>query len=181
MAIKEIVIKGHPALNAKSTKVENIDNEILNLVQDLKDTLYSTDNGVGLAAPQIGVNKRVVFIDTRDENGPIILINPRIVKKKGKKDSEEGCLSLPGYYGFVERPSKVMVRAFNEKGEKVEYIGVAFFAAHSVMKLITLMELCTVILPLRCIEKRKKRKKSRKCKRLVLQAFYFFNCLYINT
>ncbi|TDT50949.1 peptide deformylase [Fonticella tunisiensis] len=121
MAVREIVQKGHPALKAVSEPVKRIDEEVLKLVQDLKDTLYSTDNGIGLAAPQIAVNKRVIFIDLRDETGPIVLINPQIVKSSGKQESEEGCLSYPGYYGFVERPSKVVVRGLNEKGQVVEY------------------------------------------------------------
>lgn len=122
MAVREIVIKGHPALKAVSKPVDKIDEDILKLIADLKDTLYST-TGIGLAAPQIAVNKRVVMIDLRNGMEPIILVNPKIVSKSGKQESEEGCLSHPGYYGFLERPEKVVVRGLNEKGEKVEYRG----------------------------------------------------------
>lgn len=122
MAVKEIVVKGHPALKAKSAKVEKIDDEVLGIIQDLKDTLASTEYGVGIAAPQIGINKRIIYIDLRDGSVGMALINPRIVKRKGRQESEEACLSFPGYYGYVERPAKVMVRALNEKGDKVEYI-----------------------------------------------------------
>ena len=122
MAVKKIVVKGHPALAAKSAKVENIDDEVLNIIQDLKDTLHTTENGVGIAAPQIGINKRIIYIDLRDGSQGMALINPRIVKRKGKQESEEACLSFPGYYGYVDRPAKVMVRALDENGQKVEYI-----------------------------------------------------------
>lgn len=120
MAIREIVKKGHPALKAKSEEVKAIDNEIKELIQDLKDTLYST-TGIGLAAPQIAVNKRVIMIDLRDGMEPIILINPVITKQRGKQESEEGCLSYLGYYGFLERPVEVEVEGLNEEGKKVKY------------------------------------------------------------
>jgi peptide deformylase len=122
MAIKEIVRKGHKALKTVSKPVKKIDNETLELIQDLKDTLYST-TGIGLAAPQIAVNKRVILIDLRDGMEPIILVNPEIVKKTGKQESEEGCLSYPGYYGILERPERVVVKGLNELGETVEYKG----------------------------------------------------------
>lgn len=120
MAIREIVKLGHPALKTKCTVVEKIDDEVLELIKDLKDTLYST-TGIGLAAPQIAVNKRVIFIDLRDDMEPITLINPVIVKQSGKQESEEGCLSYPGYYGLLDRPEKITVRGYNEKGQLLEY------------------------------------------------------------
>lgn len=120
MAIKEIVKLGHPALKAASAQVNEIDEEVLKLIKDLKDTLYST-TGIGLAAPQIAVNKRVIFIDLRDDSESILLINPVILKKTGSQESEEGCLSYPGYYGYLERPEKVTVRGYNEKGDLLEY------------------------------------------------------------
>ncbi|SHF26522.1 peptide deformylase [Caloramator proteoclasticus] len=120
MAVREIVKLGHPALKTKSEEVKVIDNEIKELIQDLKDTLYST-TGIGLAAPQIAVNKRVILIDLRDGMEPIVLINPEITKQRGKQESEEGCLSYPGYYGFLERPVEVEVEGLNEEGKKVKY------------------------------------------------------------
>jgi peptide deformylase len=86
----------------------------------LKDTLNDS-TGIGLAAPQIGVNKRAIVIDLRNGMDPIALVNPEITKSSGKQESEEGCLSYPGYYGFLERPKKVVVRGINEKGQLVEY------------------------------------------------------------
>jgi peptide deformylase len=121
MAVKEIVKLGHPALKAKSAVVIKIDKEILMLIKDLKDTLYNT-TGIGLAAPQIAVNKRVIFIDLRNDTEPILLINPRISRKFGIRESEEGCLSYPGFYGILERPKKVIVKGLNENGEEVKYI-----------------------------------------------------------
>ncbi|SKA90846.1 peptide deformylase [Caloramator quimbayensis] len=123
MAVREIVQKGHPALKAKSTSVAKIDDRIKGIIQDLKDTLYSTSNGIGLAAPQIGINKRIILIDMRDGMKPIVLINPRIVSYSGKQESEESCLSYIGYYGYVERPAKVIVKGLNENGEEVSYKG----------------------------------------------------------
>lgn len=120
MAIKEIVKKGHTALSAKSQAFNELDKEAQELLQNLKDTLYNS-TGIGLAAPQIGVNKRAIFIDLRDGMEPIALINPEIIKSSGKQESEEGCLSYPGYYGLLERPKKVVVRGINEKGQLVEY------------------------------------------------------------
>lgn len=120
MAVKEIVKLGHPALKKKSEEIIEIDNQTKKLIKDLKDTLYST-TGIGLAAPQIGVNKRVIFIDTRNNMEPILLINPVIKRRFGKQESEEGCLSYPGYYGMVERPKSIYVKGFNELGEEVKY------------------------------------------------------------
>jgi peptide deformylase len=120
MAVKEILKFGNPILKRTSRKVDSIDKDILALVQDMKDTLYST-TGIGLAAPQIGVLKRVILIDLRDGEEPIILANPAIVAKIGKEEEIEGCLSYPGYEGKVSRPKKVTVHGINLKGEKVEY------------------------------------------------------------
>ncbi|MCD3193829.1 peptide deformylase [Clostridium botulinum C] len=120
MAIKNIVTVENKLLRRKSKRIDRIDDEILELIQDLKDTLYSGD-GVGLAAPQIGILKRAFIIDLRDGNGPLILLNPKILKKIGKYEDGEGCLSYPGYEGIVVRPRKVVVSAMNEKGENVQY------------------------------------------------------------
>jgi peptide deformylase len=120
MAVVEIVKKGHPALKKVSAPVKDTDKHVATLIQNLKDTLYST-TGIGLAAPQIAVNKRVILIDLRNGMEPILLINPKILKKSGKVKSEEGCLSHPGYYGYLDRPEKVVVTGINENGEEVKY------------------------------------------------------------
>lgn len=120
MAIREILKLGHPILKSISSEVENIDKDTMKLIRDLKDTLYST-TGIGLAAPQIGVNKRVILIDFRNGEDPILLINPVIKRRLGSQESEEGCLSYPGYYGLLNRPRVVVVKGLNEKGEEVKY------------------------------------------------------------
>lgn len=127
MAVKEIIQFGSKILKRVSRRIQNIDGDTLNLVEDLKDTLYST-TGVGLSAPQIGVLKRVIFIDLRDGSDAIIVINPKVAVKIGRVESAEGCLSYPGYEGIVVRPKKVTVVGLNEKGESVEYTGEGLLA-----------------------------------------------------
>ena len=120
MAVKEILKFGDKRLKRVSQKVINIDKEIINVVKDMKDTLYST-TGIGLAAPQIGILKRVILIDLRDGSEAIILLNPKIVAKMGTTVGAEGCLSYPNYEGDVTRPRKVTVQGITLKGETVEY------------------------------------------------------------
>lgn len=120
MAVKEIVKLGHPALKRVSEEVKVIDDEIKGIIKDLKDTFYNTD-GIGLAAPQIGVNKRIILVDLRNDMEPILLINPVIKRRFGIQESEEGCLSYPGYYGFLDRPKFITVKGINESGEEVKY------------------------------------------------------------
>jgi peptide deformylase len=120
MAVKEILKFGNPKLKRISKRVDNIDKELISLIKDMKDTLYST-TGIGLAAPQIGELKRVILIDLRDGQEPIVLANPAIVAKVGKEEDIEGCLSYPGYEGNVVRPKKITVQGLNVKGEKVQY------------------------------------------------------------
>lgn len=120
MAVKEIIMFGNPKLKRVSKRIVKIDEEVVSLVKDLKDSLYST-TGIGLAAPQIGVLKRAIIIDLREGEEPIILINPAIAAKVGKEESIEGCLSYPGYEGKVIRPKKVTVKGVDINGKKVEY------------------------------------------------------------
>ena len=120
MAVKEILQFGDKRLKRVSQKVINIDKEIIDIVKDMKDTLYST-TGIGLAAPQIGVLKRIILIDLRDGSEPIILLNPRIAAKMGTTVGTEGCLSYVNYEGEVARPRKVTVQGITLKGEGVEY------------------------------------------------------------
>lgn len=122
MAIKEIINFDNKILRRKCRRITKIDEEVLELIQDLKDTLYSAD-GVGLAAPQIGVLKRVFLIDLRDGSEPLILINPKIIKKIGRDEDSEGCLSYPGYEGVVVRPRRVIVTGMNEKGRIIQVQG----------------------------------------------------------
>lgn len=107
-------------LHENCDRIKGIDDKVLGLAQDLKDTLYSTD-GIGLAAPQIGVLKRMVFIDMRDGREPILIINPKIISKSGKTTAFEGCLSYPGYSGEVLRPKAVTIFGLNLQGQKISY------------------------------------------------------------
>ncbi|MEA4827516.1 MAG: peptide deformylase [Clostridium sp.] len=120
MAVREILEAGNELLKRKSQRIINIDKEVVQLIKDLKDTLYAGD-GVGLAAPQIGVLKRAFIIDLRNGSEPLILLNPKIIKKIGKIEDAEGCLSYPGYEGLVVRPKRVIVSGMNEKGNLIQY------------------------------------------------------------
>ncbi|MCY6356481.1 peptide deformylase [Clostridium sp. ZS2-4] len=127
MAVREIVKVGNDVLTRKSRRITEVNDEVLELIQDLKDTLYAGD-GVGLAAPQIGVLKRAFVIDLRDGSDPLILLNPKIIKKIGEYEDIEGCLSYPGYEGIVARPRRVVVSGMNEKGKLVQYEAEGFMA-----------------------------------------------------
>lgn len=118
MAILEIKEYGEPVLREKSLPVKEITPEILNLIRDMAETMY-TAPGVGLAAPQVGVSKRIIIIDGEEE-GLIVLINPTMVKSEGEVIEEEGCLSIPGVYSEVKRSSKVTVKALNKSGELIK-------------------------------------------------------------
>jgi len=121
MAIREILQYGDKRLNTICEKVEKIDRKILNLIDDMMDTLYE-GSGIGLAAPQIGVLKRVVLIDLgEEEDEPIIIINPKITAQSGNEKDFEGCLSYVGYEGEVNRPTNVTVVGMNIKGKPVTY------------------------------------------------------------
>lgn len=112
-------------LRKKSREVEKIDDRILTLLDDMAETMYAAQ-GVGLAAPQVGVLKKVVVIDIGE--GLIELINPVITYKKGEQIDAEGCLSVPGKSATVSRPEKVMVRAQNRNGEEIEITGTGLLA-----------------------------------------------------
>lgn len=115
MALRMIRTKGDEVLTKVSKTVEKIDEKILTLLEDMADTMYEED-GVGLAAPQVGVLKRVVVIDVGD--GLIEMINPEILEFDGEQVGDEGCLSVPGRYGQVRRPNYVKAKALNRNGEE---------------------------------------------------------------
>lgn len=125
MAIRSIRKESDEILRKISKKVDNIDDRIIMLLDDMAETMKAAE-GVGLAAPQVGVLRRVVVIDVGD--GLIELINPVIVYEKGEQCKEEGCLSIPGKSGIVKRPEKVIVRAKNRKGETFEITGEGLLA-----------------------------------------------------
>lgn len=118
MAIRKVVKYGEATLRQPSKEVHKVSQKIKNLVQDMLDTMYS-QNGVGLAAPQIGENLRIFVIDVSSVNeplNPMVFINPKIIKKSGACISHEGCLSFPEAYTDVKRYENVMVKALDTNG-----------------------------------------------------------------
>jgi len=120
MAIRNILIYPDEALSKKSHTVVKFDQRLKRLIEDMKDTLADA-NGVGLAAPQVGVLRRVVIVDAGD--GAVTLVNPEIIASSGEQDGCEGCLSVPGRWGMVKRPNVVTVRAQDEDGNYFEMTG----------------------------------------------------------
>ena len=113
MALRNIRTIGDSVLNKSAREVEVVDDKIHVLVEDMLDTMYE-ENGVGLAAPQVGILKRIVVIDCSPEgDDPIILINPEIIETRDEQTGYEGCLSVPGKTGIVTRPNYVKVRAMD--------------------------------------------------------------------
>ncbi|KDR94028.1 peptide deformylase [Peptoclostridium litorale DSM 5388] len=125
MATRIIKTDGDPVLRKKSRVVEKIDDRISQLLDDMNETMVEAD-GVGLAAPQIGILKRIVIIDVGD--GPIEMINPEIVEYDGEQFGDEGCLSVPGKFGKVRRPNWVRVKFQGRDGKHVELEGTELFA-----------------------------------------------------
>ncbi len=119
MAIRNILTDEDPLLRKTSREVKVFDERLQELVDDMIDTLHQTGNGIGLAAPQVGVLKRLFIIDMHEEEGaePLVFINPEIYETEGSQTGQEGCLSVPGYWGEVERPAKIKVRAQDRHGE----------------------------------------------------------------
>ena len=117
MALRTIRMLGDPVLNKVCREVKEVTPKISTLISDMLETMYDA-NGVGLAAPQVGVLKRVVTIDVGD--GPLIMINPQILASDGTQTAGEGCLSLPGKAGQVTRPNHVVARAYNEHMQEFE-------------------------------------------------------------
>lgn len=120
MATRTILLNDNPRLRKISRPVTKINKHITDLLDDMAQTMYEA-RGVGLAAPQVGVLRRVVVIDIGE--GLIELINPVIVHTEGQQRTEEGCLSLPDDAGYVIRPAKVTVRAMDRSGEECEHVG----------------------------------------------------------
>jgi peptide deformylase len=121
MTIRKIVTLNNPQLRKKSKSVNKLTSDITALIKDMRDTMYD-HNGVGLAAIQIGTPKRVIVCDVSDERDQFdVYINPKIIKKNGKQIGVEGCLSVPGLEGEVERFKTIILKAKNEKFEDVCY------------------------------------------------------------
>lgn len=128
MAIRNIRIEGDAVLTKVARPVTEVNEKIVELIDDMLDTMYDA-YGVGLAAPQVGILKRIVVIDVSEEgDDPIILINPEIIDRQGSQTGDEGCLSVPGKSGVVTRPNYVKVKALNEDMEEVIYEGEGLLA-----------------------------------------------------
>jgi peptide deformylase len=122
MSVREVVTYPQARLRKKSEMVRNVGQEIKKLIRDMKETMYDSQ-GIGLAAPQVGVNRRVIVVDVtpyEPDQKPFALINPEIVSDEGEVDSTEGCLSVPGLLETIKRKEKVTVRGVNEEGEEME-------------------------------------------------------------
>ena len=126
MALRNIREMGDDILNKKCKPVKEVNERTLDLIDDMFETMYEA-NGVGLAAPQVGILKRIVVIDTTGED-PILLINPVIVETSGEQTGQEGCLSVPGKSGQVTRPNYVKVLAYDENMEQFEIEGTELLA-----------------------------------------------------
>lgn len=126
MAIRKIREMGDPVLNKKSKEVTEITPRVQDLIDDMYETLYDAE-GVGLAAPQVGILKRIVVIDVTGED-PILLINPKILETSGEQEGYEGCLSVPGKSGMVTRPNYVKILAYDENLNSFELEGTELLA-----------------------------------------------------
>ena len=126
MAIRNIRLMGDPILEKVCKEVKEVTPRTQELIDDMLETMYDA-NGVGLAAPQVGILKRIVVIDVTGED-PIVLINPRILETSGEQTGGEGCLSLPGKSGTVTRPNYVKVRAYDRNMKPFEMEGTELLA-----------------------------------------------------
>lgn len=125
MAVLEIKKAGDEVLKKPCAPVTKIDRKIKQLIDDMAQTMYQA-NGVGLAAPQVGISLKIVVIDTGD--GLIELVNPTIIEQEGCETDNEGCLSIPGVFGEVQRFSKVTVESLNRNGKKIRVTGTGLLA-----------------------------------------------------
>ena len=125
MALRTIRVEGDSVLTKKSRPVDKMTPRLQELIDDMLETMYEA-MGVGLAAPQVGILRRIVVIEVGD--GPIVLINPEIIASSGEQTGEEGCLSVPGMAGTVTRPDFVRVKAMDENMEELIYEGEGLLA-----------------------------------------------------
>ncbi|MFW6256537.1 MAG: peptide deformylase [Bacillota bacterium] len=120
MALLNIREIGDPVLRTKAKKVEEITDKTLNLIDDMIKTMQYND-GIGLAAPQVGMSRRIIVIQEDEESEPFEMINPEITFREGKKVAEEGCLSIPEKRGLVSRAEQIKVEGLNRKNEEISY------------------------------------------------------------
>lgn len=125
MALRQIRMAGDPVLKKECREIKEVTPKIKELIEDMIETMYEA-NGVGLAAPQVGILKRLVIIDVGE--GPIVMINPIIIESADSQTGDEGCLSLPGKSGIVTRPNYVKARAFDKRMREFEIEGTELLA-----------------------------------------------------
>ena len=136
MAIRLIVKDPDPVLRERAKEVTKFNANLHKLLDDMADTMYDA-KGVGLAAPQIGILKRVIVVDVGDEHGLIEMVNPEIVEREGEQIGPEGCLSIPGLNGIVRRAQRVVVKGQDRDGNRNHHrSGRVFWRAHSSMRSI---------------------------------------------
>jgi len=137
MAVWEILKYPHPMLKRRSEKVERIDEETRRMVEDMTETMYHA-NGIGLAACQIGISRRVIVLDVSPidpEHDLFAMINPEVISEEGEIDHEEGCLSVPDCFEKVKRREKICVRGLSPDGKEIEVVGegiLAFALQHEI-------------------------------------------------
>ena len=118
MALRNIVLEHEDLIRKKSRPVEEINDRIITLLDDMADTMYYENRGIGIAAPQVGVLRRVFIVDIGDDHGLIEFINPEIIRREGTQVYSEGCLSVPGKTAEVERPAEITVKALDRNGKE---------------------------------------------------------------
>ena len=128
MAIRTIITEGEDTLRKRAREVTDFGQRTQTIIDDMIDTLYDAGNGIGLAAPQVGLLKRIFIVDLQDETGLKVFVNPKIVEEEGTQLCTEGCLSVPGKWGQVERPESILVKAQDRFGESFELRAEALMA-----------------------------------------------------
>ncbi|TFE23182.1 peptide deformylase [Cohnella luojiensis] len=126
MSVLNIVLFGESILRKKARPVEGLTPKMLKLLDDMAETLYASEGRAGLAAPQVGILRRIIVMDCGE--GLIELINPEIIEASGEQEGAEACLSFPGYHGYVKRAQYVKITTLNRQGEKVDLEGEGFLA-----------------------------------------------------
>lgn len=119
MALRKVLVDGDETLRKKSREITKFDDRLQILIDDMFETMYE-NNGIGLAAPQVGILRRLFVMDLHDGNEPVVAINPVITDAEGSQIGQEGCLSIPGRYGDVERPASLVLKALDRNGQPFE-------------------------------------------------------------
>ena len=119
MALRKVLLDGDETLRKISREVTKFDDRLQTLIDDMFETMYA-NNGIGLAAPQVGILRRIFVMDLHDGNDPVVAINPIITDTDGSQICQEGCLSIPGRYGDVERPASLVLKALDRNGQPFE-------------------------------------------------------------